>query len=374
MKEERKSNFELLRIISMLMIITWHIIVHGNVLANTQNPILYFLVEILKFIIIIHVNLFVLITGYFNCKSKFKLKKSLKLVLESVFYYLAICIIFQKIGLVKFSAANWIRNIFVNSYQDYWFLSNYIVLYFLSPYINKFINNSTQKEHKRLLLIMLILFSMIPYLTGNKESGSIFSNNGYTLYNFTFLYIIGAYFRLYPLKNSYHFKKMSTKKYRIVLILICFCSMITNYLLYKTSFDLSKISNSFNEVFENFNIESTNYENPFIILQAVSFFLFFETLNIKNSKIINRIASTTLGIYMIHDNTLIRGNIYRWLKINNGPIYSTSFIFYILLSAIIIFAVCMIIDFIRQFLVFIIKKTTLYKWLRSKISNALNDF
>ena len=374
MKAERKSNFELLRIISMLMIITWHIIFHGNVLANTQNPILYFLVEILKFIIIIHVNLFVLITGYFNCKSKFKLKKSLKLVLESVFYYLAICIIFQKIGLVKFSAANWIRNIFVNSYQDYWFLSNYIVLYFLSPYINKFINNSTQKEHKRLLLIMLILFSMIPYLTGNKESGLIFSNNGYTLYNFTFLYIIGAYFRLYPLKNSYHFKKMSTKKYRIVLILICFCSMLTNYFLYKTSFDLSKISNSFNEVFENFIIESTNYENPFIILQAVSFFLFFETLNIKNSKIINRIASTTLGIYMIHDNTLIRGNIYRWLKINNGPIYSTSFIFYILLSAIIIFAVCMIIDFIRQFLVFIIKKTTLYKWLRSKISNALKDF
>ena len=204
------------------MIITWHIIVHGNVLANTQNPILYFFSRNIKIYNNYLCKFVCTNKRYFNCKSKFKLKKSLKLVLESVFYYLAICIIFQKIGLVKFSTANWIRNIFVNSYQDYWFLSNYIVLYFLSPYINKFINNSTQKEHKRLLLIMLILFSMIPYLTGNKESGSIFSNNGYTLYNFTFLYIIGAYFRLYPLKNSYHFKKMSTKKYRIVLILICF--------------------------------------------------------------------------------------------------------------------------------------------------------
>lgn len=372
MKEERKSNFELLRIISMFMIITWHIIVHGKFLQSVYNPKLFFLVELLEYILIIHVNLFILISGYFSCKSKFKLKKVFKLIFESMFYFLMISIIFSKLNLIKLSTAQWIRTTFVDSYHYYWFLSNYIMLYVLSPFLNKLINNINQKEYKKMLIALLILFSFIPYLTDNKGSG--FFNDGYSLYNFVLLYLIGAYFRIYPLKESYYFKKISIKKYRIILLIISCFSMLFNYLMFKTSSNLMNISNSFKEIFENFVNEALNYENPFVILQAISFFLFFESLNIKSSKVINMIASTTLGIYIIHDNKYIEPIIYKLLKINNGPIYSTSYIFYIFLSAIIIFATCMIIDFIRQFLIYVIKKTALYKWLKSKVSDALKGF
>ena len=36
----RKSNFELLRIVSMFMIILTHILTHGQVIDNTNNAIL----------------------------------------------------------------------------------------------------------------------------------------------------------------------------------------------------------------------------------------------------------------------------------------------------------------------------------------------
>lgn len=61
----RKSNFELLRIVSMFMIILTHILTHGQVIDNTNNGILSIFFDFLFCIVIVHVNSFVLLTGYF---------------------------------------------------------------------------------------------------------------------------------------------------------------------------------------------------------------------------------------------------------------------------------------------------------------------
>ena len=50
MKKERLSNFDLLKIVSMLFIILGHILLHGNVLNNTigtTNMLLTFIMLIL---------------------------------------------------------------------------------------------------------------------------------------------------------------------------------------------------------------------------------------------------------------------------------------------------------------------------------------
>lgn len=76
----RESNFELLRIISMFLIILWHTIIFGNGLNSTQQDV-SFVFRFLICICVMHVSLFVLLTGYFQINSKFKLKK----------YYLYYC-------------------------------------------------------------------------------------------------------------------------------------------------------------------------------------------------------------------------------------------------------------------------------------------
>ena len=70
---KRNSNFELMRIVSMFFVVLWHIILHGNVINNCANPTIKILLQIIMFCIIIHVNSFVLLSGYFQSKSEFKL-------------------------------------------------------------------------------------------------------------------------------------------------------------------------------------------------------------------------------------------------------------------------------------------------------------
>ena len=81
-KEQRLSNFELLRIIAMILIILHHYAYHGNLISIPNDN---FNKYVAVFIIVggkVGVNVFVLITGYFLINSKFKIKKVIQLILQ----------------------------------------------------------------------------------------------------------------------------------------------------------------------------------------------------------------------------------------------------------------------------------------------------
>ena len=64
MKEEKKirqSNFELMRIISMILIIMWHLIFHGGLLETNPTKI-NIILELFILIGAVHVNSFILVT------------------------------------------------------------------------------------------------------------------------------------------------------------------------------------------------------------------------------------------------------------------------------------------------------------------------
>ena len=86
MKSKRLSNFELMRIVSMFLIVIWHVIMHGKMFANTSSDVIKFILNLIQYIIIIHVNSFVLLSGYFQSKSKFRIGKFLDLIMEVLFY------------------------------------------------------------------------------------------------------------------------------------------------------------------------------------------------------------------------------------------------------------------------------------------------
>lgn len=75
-KTSRNPSFELLRIISMLMVVTLHFLGHGRVLENVRlfssNFFVAWMIESLAYVT---VNCFVLISGYFLVNSKFRVKK-----------------------------------------------------------------------------------------------------------------------------------------------------------------------------------------------------------------------------------------------------------------------------------------------------------
>ena len=85
--KSRESKIELLRIFSMLLIISLH---WGGYCINILTLKLYsfewFFCWFIRGIAYISVNVYVLITAYFLCKSPFRIRKLIKLVVEVWFY------------------------------------------------------------------------------------------------------------------------------------------------------------------------------------------------------------------------------------------------------------------------------------------------
>ena len=102
---QRQSNFELLRIIAMLIIIAPHYVVLSGIIElydfKSISPNMLFL----QFVGCggkMAINIFVLISSYFICQKKVVWGKVLKLVLEVLFYNILITSIFLVSGYQRF--------------------------------------------------------------------------------------------------------------------------------------------------------------------------------------------------------------------------------------------------------------------------------
>jgi len=365
----RKSNFELMRILCMFFIVLYHVIGKGNVLTNSHNQTLTVIVEFIQLLIVVHVDLFVLLTGYFQSKSNFKMSKMLKIIAQCLFYTIVIMLVLSLTGVITLSKVEIVKNIFVNFIGEYWFINIYLLLYAISPFLNIIIDNMDQSKYKKLLVCCFVIFSLIPYNSGNKF---FFYNSGFSLTNFVFLYFVGAYLRKYPVKESYLFKKMTNNSYILILIFIYFLMAVSNFCLSTTASYLVGVNNVFHEIFSNFITEKLNYENPLVIIQAVSIFLIFEKINIK-SKFINKISALSLGVYILHENMYIRTRIYKLFKIDNGNIYSLRFILYMFLISLVIFIIGIIIDYLRKVIFDFISKRKVSVKIKDGVKNYISS-
>lgn len=163
-RKERNSNLELYRIIVMLLIVAHHYVVNSGLMPmmkedplHIQSIFLYLFGMWGK----IGINCFVMITGYFMCKSHISLRKFMKLLLEVYFYNIVITGIFLLTGYVRpsfstvFYALVPIQGFGVN------FVACFMVFYLLIPFLNLLIQTMNSKLHLRLILLCLLVYSVI---------------------------------------------------------------------------------------------------------------------------------------------------------------------------------------------------------------------
>ena len=348
--KERQSNFELMRIVSMLFIITWHTILHGGIFNGLGQPF-SFVADTLLGILIVHVNSLVFITGYFNGdKRTINYKKVLKLCGTVWLYKVLIVLILSHFQVIILDKTTLMEELLPLDMTNYWFINCYIIVYILSPYLNRVTNDMNEKDFKRFLLILISLLSVLPTITSNR----LISNNGYNIINFTIIYYLGSYFKRYPLRNNFHFKEMSTNGIRLFLIISLISTIIIRISLYYLGDRMCYINSGLLAYFGNIIRNSfLSYASPLVIIQTCLYCLFFESLTIK-SKLINFVSKQTMAIYLIHDNLYMRINIYKWLNVtqNTANIYNVLFI--LIRTIVIIYVVASIIEILRQFILKVI--------------------
>lgn len=292
----RESNFELLRIVSMIFIILYHLVFHSGYEINNVFNLKKLVFTLFMSGGKLGVILFVMITGYYKIKSKdVKWNKLIGLELQVLFYSIFFIFVFGVIGGKSFLIGDLSRMLLPNISKTYWFFSSYFILCLLMPYLNKLVDVISKKDFERLLIIGFVFLILIPSVViYNKEIS-------WGIYLF-YYYLVGGYIRLYG--NNLVGCKRYLLGFSLSYIFIVFITMFIGYLSKSNEVLLDSIY-TFSEI-----------SSVLLFVGAICMFLFFKNLNIKHNNVINRLASVSFGVYLFHENYFMRGflwlDTFRW--------------------------------------------------------------
>lgn len=89
--KRRQANFELLRMLAMLMVVTMHFLSHTGSLPEAGNRLTERTVAaiLIEAFCIVAVNVYVFISGYFLSESGFSLKRLIRLICQVLFLHAA---------------------------------------------------------------------------------------------------------------------------------------------------------------------------------------------------------------------------------------------------------------------------------------------
>ena len=304
----RKSNIELLRIISMILIVLVHsnYFLFGPVIGEEIEHALFrsFGRILFQQLCIIGVNVFVLISGYFGIRPT--KKKFFSLMSQIIFWPVLSTTVGLLFG-VEVSLKSVAKTFWLGGY--YWFVPAYIALFAFSPVLNKFIEHSTKKE----FMVVVLSFFVIEFFYGWLGNMASY-NSGYSFASFIGLYLLGRYVNLYPGKLCKFDRRIDMLLYFVLSIIPAVISFLT---IMKMEKDFATIS----------------YSSPFVVFAALFLLLYFTKLNLT-SQSINWAAASVFSIYLFHQHPSIVP-LFKSVFLKLNCVVNESLLLYILCSIVI---------------------------------------
>lgn len=326
-KQARNSSIELLRIVTIVLIIFGHFNVHG--IWETMDRSLAlgrqsFISCLTGWGGNMGNEIFMIITGYFMLTSKVHWKRVVLLCATMFLYSWSIAIFFGSVmdwnftvkDIVKYAIPVWSG---VN-----WFVCCYLIFMCFVPFINPFLKILSPKRYLALLFLNYFLFIFIPALNlhGNTYMQGPFIQ-------FFIMYMLGGYIRLYG-KNwtAEGYCKFWIKLFLLGILLIV-------------------IASAFPVIHGKFWGSYWRIIHLIEVPMALSCFMMTICHKPFSSKLINRIAGSVLGIYLIHDNPLVRKFIWTMWYPNLDYLDTWCFPMFMIGKVALIFLICLSIDQLR---------------------------
>lgn len=342
--KKREANFELLRIAAMLMIITLHYLDKGGILPNPEESfgMSGFLAWGLEAFCVCAVNAYVLLSAYFLSEGQYRPSKAVTLWMQVIFYSVGIPLLFAVAGVIHLEEVDKYRlliYIFPVIEEHYWFVTAFVLMSLFAPLMNDGLRRLPKKTYRQGLLLLFLLLSL---------SKSVLPLHlpvdrlGYDALWFLCLYMLGAYFRYYG-ETDKILQKLGRLPYAlggyVLFSLLIFVSFVCVRIFYQKTGSLA-----------DFITRQYQYNSVFCLFSSVCLFLAFRARNVREGKAaaaICRAASASFGVYLIHEHLEVRYLWNQWLgteKFAGTP----CFLLHWLLCVIMVYMVCMLIDFVRQ--------------------------
>ena len=280
-RKARNSSFELMRIMSMLMVCAFHWQLHGYGDKIPQSELC--INQVISFCLgswgILGVNLFFLLSFYFLIKKEnANYKRVLALILRVSFYGTVVYGVCCLLKITNFSVVQiGMSFLGVFAYQ-YWFITVYVIIAVISPMINKLLASLEKKESIILLCILLYSTYIISWAMGTELVGRL--SCGLSLY--VLLYVLEK-----KVEVNY-FDKF--RKFSIVVFI--------GGIIFEIA--LSYIATDKNPIFYKFIEKVQTTASPYILVLSVLVFYSFKNWNFKENRIINTIGKYSAGAYLLH--------------------------------------------------------------------------
>ena len=316
----RESGIELARIVAMLMITVGHFVLTFGLFCSPKDTFISaadihsigeFLPRIILYSLCVGgVNLFILISGYFQ----------IRLTWKGLLRFVALCIFYNALVLL----ADWLVNdafsvrrlakVFLVSKTVNWFFPVYFCLMLVSPLLNKAVNALDLKNLRRAVVILFILNCVSGYFLHNENV------SGYNAYQFFFLYILGSWIR-----KDTAVRSLKTWRYLALFVLASLLvSALAIGILHFTDWSLRSLF---------------YYNNPLIVIASAALFIVFTKLDFKSHGV-NLLASTVVA-------TLFTQHIF---FLTASPFIHTHSAWLVLLYIPALFAAAFILEYPRSYL------------------------
>ena len=315
----RNSSIETYRILATFAVLAFHFngwLVGGMPKHFDIDHISVFRVSqaVIESFTCICVNMFLIISGFFGIKMKWQSILRICLLLASIHipFYLVDCYFFSE----QFEIKTFLRKFLVISNGGY-FIQCYLMLMFLSPVLNSYIEKYGKSGVHWCVLFLVVEF----WFDCITHADNLGFNHGFSVIHFVLIYMIARYLNLYQ-DILLQYRRMCW------VIGYMFCSVLI-FILY--IFGVNYI---------------WQYSNPVIVLSAICSFMPFLYRNYVN-KWINWIAQSTLSVYVIHVNVPVYDVVGRFDKFILTHYDYSTYLFFSFCGIIFVFVLSILYDKIR---------------------------
>lgn len=295
----RDSRFECLRLVAIFFVVVHHLLLFGanccGYLSDFSPSLSSVAGVLINSVVVTGVSLFVMITGWFGARRVWR--PMLRLVVECAVFGAAalfLGLFLQDVLGLGIAHLRFSWNLLWQSakFTNWWFIVHYLMLLLCAPLLEAALEGIERKGVERILLCLLVFNIVFGFWWG------YVNKTGYNVVQFVLLYVLARYMRLCPDAPAVSF----VRRRAWLVIAACALGMSAVFLVDKSGWRAGCMPMVW------------NYNDPFVILEAMAVFSLFTRSNIRSGRI-NFVARYVLGIYLLQSAPalyLFRNAAGRW--------------------------------------------------------------
>jgi len=349
----RNYGIDLLRLVSMFLVVILHVLGHGGVLTSTTGG-KHHVAWLFETMAYCAVDVYAIISGFVSFTEKekpYRYTKFFSFWFQIFTYNFLITFIAFLLNPGSIGVRDLIITLFPIATSTYWYVSAYAGLFFIIPWLNKLMRSCSKREATHLVTVVLVVF--VGYVTFSNYFSDCFSlGKGYSFVWLSLLYIVGAWLK------KCNIPKLFNNKFFLLGILICIVfSWVTHEFVVSSVFSIFIAYNSFT-----------------IVFVAIALVCVFSKLQIGFgfSKIIACFAPAAFGVYLIHVHPIIwdrfMASAFVWIA--EYSIFLLPIL--VLVSAFCVFLICILIEKARLILFELLRINKFTSFVENKIDSLVN--